>query len=71
MNNHSLIVVSLLLAYFTVNVLLAVRVRVFTLARPRKRALVIYSVAFLVWGSLIMLGAGIVEIMRRLDVEVD
>jgi len=39
------------------------------MARSRKLALVIYSVAFLVWGSLIMLGVGMIEIMRRLDDE--
>ncbi len=71
MKDHSLIVISLLLAYFTVNVLLAVRVRVFTMARSRKLARVIYSVAFLVWGLFIMLGVGMIEIMRRLDGETD
>src|SRR5229473_1920147 len=69
MRDHSLVVITLLLAYFAVNVLLAVRVRVFTMARSRKLALVIYSVAFLVWGSFIMLGVGMIEIMRRLDDE--
>jgi hypothetical protein len=69
MRDHSLVVITLLLAYFVVNVLLAVRVRVFTMARSRKLALVIYSVAFLVWGSFIMLGVGMIEIMRRLDDE--
>jgi uncharacterized integral membrane protein len=68
MRDHSLVVITLLLAYFAVNVLLAVRVRVFTMARSRL-ALVIYSVAFLVWGSFIMLGVGMMEIMRRLDDE--
>jgi hypothetical protein len=69
MRDHSLVVITLLLAYFAVNVLLAVRVRVFTMARSRKLARVIYSVAFLVWGSFIMLGVGMIEIMRRLDDE--
>ena len=32
MRDHSLVVITLLLAYFAVNVLLAVRVRVFTIA---------------------------------------
>ena len=68
MRDHSLVVITLLLAYFALNVLLAVRVRVFTAARSRKLALV-YSVAFLVWGSFIMLGVGMMEIMRRLDDE--
>ena len=68
MRDHSLVVITLLLAYFAVNVLLAVRVRVFTMARSRL-ALVIYSIAFLVWGSFIMLGVGMMEIMRRLDDE--
>lgn len=68
MRDHSLVFITLLLAYFAVNVLLAVRVRVFTMA-PSRLALVIYSVAFLVWGSFIMLGVGMMEIMRRLDDE--
>jgi uncharacterized integral membrane protein len=68
MRDHSLVVITLLLAYFAVNALLAVRVRVFTMVRSRL-ALVIYSVAFLVWGSFIMLGVGMMEIMRRLDDE--
>ena len=68
MRDHSLVVITLLLAYFALNVLLAVRVRVFTMARSRL-ALVIYSVAFLAWGSFIMLGVGMMEIMRRLDDE--
>ena len=68
MRDHSLVVITLLLAYFAVNVWFAVRVRVFTMARSRL-ALVIYSVAFLVWGSFIMLGVGMMEIMRRLDDE--
>jgi uncharacterized integral membrane protein len=68
MREHSLVVITLLLAYFAVNVLLAVRV-VFTIGRSRKLALVMYSVAFLVWGSFIMLGVGMIEIMRRLDDE--
>jgi hypothetical protein len=69
MRDHSHVVITLLLAYFAVNVLLAVRARVFTMARSGKLALVIYSVAFLVWGSFIMLGVGMIEIMRRLDDE--
>ena len=69
MRDHSLVIITLLLAYFAVNVLLAVRVRVFTIARSRKLSLVIYTVAFLVWGSFIMLRIGMIEIMRRLHDE--
>ena len=68
MRDHSLVLITLLLAYFAVNVLFAVRVRVFTIT-SRKLALVIYSVAFLVWGSFVMLGLGMMEIVRRLDDE--
>ena len=68
MTDHSLVFIALLLAYLAVNVVCAVRVRVFTI-RSGKLALVIYSVAFLVWGSFIMLGVGMMEIMRRLDDE--
>jgi len=66
MRDHSLVLITLLLAYFAVNVWFAVRVRVFTIGAS-KLALVIYSVAFLVWGSFIMLGIRMIEIMRRLD----
>jgi hypothetical protein len=68
MSGHSLVLITLLLAYFAVNVWFAVRIRVFTIT-SRKLALVIYSVAFLVWGSSIMLGLRMIEIMRRLDDE--
>jgi hypothetical protein len=69
MKEHTLIVICLLLAYFALNVFLAVRMNVFALARGRKGKLVLYSVAFFLEGSIIMLGIGLIQMMRRLDNE--
>jgi len=43
-----------------------VKVRVFELARSRKH-LNLYGVPFILWGSLILLGCKLMEIMRRFD----
>jgi hypothetical protein len=67
MKEHGLIVTCLLLAYFTANVVVAVRVNVFALARGRKRKLILYTLAFLLEGSIIMLGIGLIAAMRWLD----
>jgi hypothetical protein len=40
--------------------------RVFELARSRKH-LLLYCVPFILWGSLILLGCKLMEIMRRFD----
>jgi hypothetical protein len=40
---------------------------VFALARGRKRKLILYTIAFLLEGSIIMLGIGLIAAMRRLD----
>ncbi len=67
MKEHGLIVTCLLLAYFIANMVVAVRVNVFALARGRKRKLILYTVAFLLEGSIIMLCIGLIAAMRRLD----
>jgi hypothetical protein len=45
----------------------AVRVNVFALARGRKRKLILYTFAFLLEGTIIMLSIGLIAAMRRLD----
>jgi hypothetical protein len=69
MKEHGLILTGLLLACFITNVMVAVKVKVFTLARGRVRELILYTLAFLLEGSIIMLGVGLMEAMRRLDNE--
>ena len=53
-------------AYLAANVYAIVKVRVFELARSRKH-LILYGVPLIVWGSVILLGCWLMEIMRRLD----
>jgi hypothetical protein len=67
MKEHGLIVTCLLLAYFIANVVMAVRINVFALARGRKGKLILYTLSFLLEGSIIMLGIGLIAAMRRLD----
>ncbi len=63
---HDLVVSCLFVAYLSANVYAIVKVRVFELARSRKH-LLLYGVPFLLWGSLILLGCNLMEIMRRFD----
>jgi hypothetical protein len=64
MNNS--LVSCLAVAYLSANVYAIVKVRVFELARSRKH-LLIYGVPFILWGSLILLGSKLMEIMCRFD----
>jgi hypothetical protein len=66
MNMHNLVVSCLVAAYLAANVYAIVKVRVFELARSRKH-LLLYGVPFILWGSLILLGCGFMELMRRFD----
>jgi len=66
MNMHNLVVSCLVAAYLAANVYAMVKLRVFELARSRKR-LVLYGIPFILWGSLILLGYRLMEIMRRFD----
>jgi hypothetical protein len=59
---HYLVVSCLVVAYLSANVYAIVKVRVFELARSRKH-LLLYVVPFLLWGSLILLGCKLMEIM--------
>lgn len=63
---HNLVVSCLAVAYLAANVYAIVKVRVFELARSRKH-LILYGVPFILWGSAILLGCWLMEIMRRFD----
>ena len=63
---HNLVVSCLVVAYFSVNVYAIVKMRMSDLARSRKH-LLLYGVPFVLWGSLILLGCKLMEIMRRFD----
>ena len=66
MNQHNVLLICLLTGYAAVNVITALRSRVLLLAQTRAR-LALYGVAFLLWGSPIVLGIELMEIVRRLD----
>ena len=63
---HNLVVSCLAVAYLAANVYAILKVRVFELARSRKH-LIIYGVPFILWGSVILMGCWLMEIMRRFD----
>ena len=63
---HNLVVSSLAVAYLSANIYAIVKMRVFELARSRKH-LLLYGVPFILWGSLILLGCKLMEIMRRFN----
>ena len=63
---HILVVSFLVVAYFSANIHAIVKVRVFELARSRKH-LLLYGVPFILWGSVILMGCKLMEIMRRFD----
>ena len=63
---HNLVVSSLAVAYLSANIYAIVKMRVFELARSRKH-LLLYGVPFILWGSLILSGCKLMEIMRRFD----
>ena len=63
---HNLVVGCFAVVYLAANVYAIVEVRVFELARSRKH-LVLFGVPFILWGSAILLGCWLMEIMRRFD----
>ena len=63
---HNLVVSCLVVAYLSVNVYATVKVRVFQSVCSRRR-LLLYLVPFILWGSVILLGCWLMEIMRRFD----
>ena len=66
MHQHNVLLICLLTGYVTVNAVTALRSRTFLLAQSRAR-LALYGIAFLLWGSLIVLGIELMELMRRLN----
>jgi hypothetical protein len=66
MNLHNLVMSCLAIAFLSANVYAIVKVRVFELVRSG-RQLVLYVVPFILWGSLILLGCKLMEILRRFD----
>jgi hypothetical protein len=56
----------LAVAYLSANIYAIVKMRAFELARSREH-LLLYAVPFIVWGSLILVGCKLMEIMRRFD----
>jgi len=63
---HDLVTSCLAVAYLSANVYAIVKMRVFDSARSRKH-LLLYGVPFILWGSLILLGCKVMEILRRFD----
>jgi hypothetical protein len=63
---HTLVVSSLVLAYLSANIYAIVKTQIFMSARSREH-LLLYGVLFILWGSLILLGCKLTEIMRRFD----
>ena len=63
---HNSVLSCLAVAYFSANVYAIVKMRVFELARSRKH-LLLYAVPFILWGSVILMGCRLMEIMRRFD----
>ncbi len=63
---NKLVVSCLVVAYLAANLYAIVTMRVFDLARSRKH-LLLYGVPFILWGSLILLGCKLIEMMRRFD----
>jgi hypothetical protein len=61
-----LVMSCLVVAYLAANIYAIVTMRVFDLARSRKH-LLLYGVPFILWGSVILLGCKLIEVMRRFD----
>ncbi len=63
---HNLLVIGLAVAYLAANVYAIVKVGLFALARSHKH-LLLYGVPFILWGSLILLGRKLMEILLQFD----
>jgi hypothetical protein len=63
---HNLVASCLAVAYLAANVYAIVKVGAFELGRSRKH-LLLYSVPFILWGSPIVMGYKLMEIMRPFD----
>ena len=66
MNTHGSAFICMVAAYMLANVLVAIKVRAFTMGRlPQRR--VIDTVAFLFWESLIVVGLWLMTLFRKFD----
>jgi len=63
---HNLTTSILAVAYLAANVVAIVKVRIFALL-PSRKHLLLYGVPFMLWGSVILVGCELMEIMRRFD----
>jgi hypothetical protein len=63
---HHLVVSCLAVGYLSANVYALLKVRVIAFASSRKH-LLLYGVPLLLWGSLILLGCKVLELMWRFD----
>lgn len=61
-----LVVSCLVVGYLAANLYAVVKMRVFDLVRSRKYIL-LYGIPLILWGSVILLGCGLMEMMRRFD----
>ena len=61
-----LVATCLVVAYLSANAYAIVKMRVFELARSREH-LLLYGVPFILWGSMILLGCKLMEIIGRFD----
>ena len=66
MNTYGLVFICLAAMYMLVNVLAAIKVDAFTVGRSPQRR-VIDTLAFLFWGSLIVVGLWLMTLFRKFD----
>jgi len=66
MNLHNLVTSCLAVAYLSANVYAIVKMRMFDSA-PSRKHLLLHGVPFILWGSLVLLGSKLMEILRRFD----
>lgn len=66
MNNHTVVMGSCLAIYLGTNFVAAIKMHAFTMGRSFQRR-IIDSVAFSLGGSVIVLGLGLMALMRRFD----
>jgi hypothetical protein len=63
---HKLVVCCSVVAYLSANIYAFIKARVFESARSRNH-LLLYSVSFVLCGSLILLECKLMELLRRFD----
>ena len=63
---HNVVGSCLAVSYLAANVYATMTVQVFAFARSRRRR-ILYGTPFVLWGSVILLGCWLVEVVRRFD----